>query len=96
MPTIRLGDYLTAPTDRQLAGTLYEQLEQAELTDFLAAWDDCGCVGDNGLWSTSCGRVRRVTVDLRVMPVEFARKSPGWTVVWSTVLRRERSAATAG
>ncbi|MFC9636090.1 transposase family protein [Streptomyces mirabilis] len=27
------------------------------------------------------------------MPVEFARKSPGWTVVWSTVLRRERSAA---
>ncbi|MFI2765241.1 hypothetical protein ACH5A3_41530 [Streptomyces echinatus] len=59
----------------------------------LAAGIDRGCVGFKRLWSTSCGRVRRVTVDLRVMPVEFARKSPGWMMVWSTVLRRERSAA---
>jgi hypothetical protein len=42
---------------------------------------------DVGLWSTSCGGARRVTVDLRVMAVEVARKSLGWTVVWSTVLR---------
>lgn len=28
-----------------------------------------------------------MTVDLRVMPVEFARKSLGWMVVWSTALR---------
>lgn len=48
------------------------------------------------LWSTSCGYARRVTVDLRAMAVEVARKSPGWTVVWSTVLRRERSASALG
>ncbi|MEU1016875.1 MULTISPECIES: transferase [unclassified Streptomyces] len=39
MPTVRLGDYLTAPTDGDLVGTPYEQLEQAELTAFLADWD---------------------------------------------------------
>jgi len=30
------------------------------------------------------------------MVVEFARKSLGWMVVWSTVLRREHSATAAG
>ncbi|MFJ4880757.1 AAA family ATPase [Streptomyces sp. NPDC088745] len=49
-----------------------------------------------GLWSTSCGHVRRVTVDLRMMLVEFARNSSDRRVVWSTVLCRGRSAATAG
>ncbi|WP_458091384.1 ISL3 family transposase [Streptomyces malaysiensis] len=48
------------------------------------------------LWSTSCGRTRRVTVDLHVMPVEFARKSRGWMVAWSTVLRRERCGCWSG
>ncbi|WP_393087700.1 SpoIIE family protein phosphatase [Streptomyces sp. LN704] len=55
-----------------------------------------GSVRDFRLWSTSCGCARRVTVDLRAMAVEVARKSPGWTAVWSTVLRRERSAAATG
>ncbi|WP_267242676.1 transferase [Streptomyces sp. PR69] len=40
MPTIRLGDYLTAPTSGLLDGTPYEHLEKAELADFLAGWDD--------------------------------------------------------
>lgn len=44
------------------------------------------------LWA----RTQGVTVDLCVMAVEFARKSLGWMVVWSTVLRRERSAVAAG
>lgn len=40
MTTIRLGDYLTAPTDGLLDGTPYEQLEKTDLADFLAVWDD--------------------------------------------------------
>ncbi|MGY0061673.1 transferase [Streptomyces sp. LZ34] len=40
MPTIRLGDYLTAPTDGMLDGTPYEHLEETDLADFLAVWED--------------------------------------------------------
>ncbi|KPC92071.1 transferase [Streptomyces sp. NRRL F-6602] len=40
MPTIRLGDYLTAPTSGMLDGTLYEHLEKSELSQFLALWED--------------------------------------------------------
>lgn len=43
--------------------------------------------------ATSCDRVHGVTVDLLVMPAETARKSPAWWVVWSIVLRPERSTA---
>ncbi|AWI29668.1 transferase [Streptomyces sp. ICN441] len=40
MPTIRLSDYLTAPTSGMLDGTPYEHLEKSELADFLALWED--------------------------------------------------------
>ncbi|GAB2617308.1 hypothetical protein GCM10027168_57150 [Streptomyces capparidis] len=41
MPTIRLGDHLTARTDAAtLRGTPYEQLEESDLAAFLACWDD--------------------------------------------------------
>lgn len=40
MPTIHLGDYLTAPTCGTLDGTPYKQLEKTELADFLAVWED--------------------------------------------------------
>ncbi|MHC0433288.1 hypothetical protein ACX6XY_24390 [Streptomyces sp. O3] len=40
MPTIKLGDYLTAPTDNDLPHTPYGQLPAYELTDFLADWDE--------------------------------------------------------
>lgn len=40
MPTVRLGDYLTAPARGLLTGTPYEGLEDADLADFLASWDD--------------------------------------------------------
>ncbi|MGW5971925.1 transferase [Streptomyces sp. NPDC055186] len=40
MPTLRLGDYLTVPTGGMLVGTPYEQLEETELADFLAHWED--------------------------------------------------------
>ncbi|MEU8353040.1 transferase, partial [Streptomyces sp. NPDC048845] len=39
MPTVRLGDYLTAPGDGPLADTPYGRLGGVELTDFLASWD---------------------------------------------------------
>ncbi|WP_306192033.1 transferase [Streptomyces sp. MK5] len=40
MPTIRLGDYLTAPTSGMLDGTPYQHLEKTELADFLSLWED--------------------------------------------------------
>ncbi|MFJ2263660.1 transposase family protein [Streptomyces sp. NPDC087844] len=43
----------------------------------------CTCLGTSTCTPT-------VTVHLRVMPVEFARKSPGWTLVWSTVLALDK------
>ncbi|MFF3764231.1 transferase [Streptomyces sp. NPDC001922] len=40
MPTICLGDYLTAPASGMLDGTPYEHLDKSELADFLAYWED--------------------------------------------------------
>lgn len=40
MPTIRLGDYLSAPTSGMLDGTPYHQMDKAELAHFLALWED--------------------------------------------------------
>ncbi|MEU1462599.1 transferase [Streptomyces sp. NPDC005727] len=40
MPTLRLGNYLTAPTSDMLAGTPYGKIEETELSDFLAAWEN--------------------------------------------------------
>ncbi|MFJ8187906.1 hypothetical protein [Streptomyces sp. NPDC096105] len=40
--------------------------------ELLAGFAAAGFVHEKWLWSASCGRVRRVTVDLRVMAVEFA------------------------
>ncbi|MEV0581187.1 transferase [Streptomyces sp. NPDC050392] len=40
MPSIRLGDYITAPTCETLATTPYEDLEKTELSDFLTVWQN--------------------------------------------------------
>ncbi|MBO8201942.1 transferase [Streptomyces smyrnaeus] len=40
MPRLRIGDYLTAPSAGMLADTPYADLDDAELADFLAAWED--------------------------------------------------------
>src|SRR2546427_7697458 len=40
MPTIRLGDYFSAPTSGMLDGTPYQQMDKAELAHFLALWED--------------------------------------------------------
>ncbi|MER5464934.1 transferase [Streptomyces sp. NPDC002668] len=40
MPTINLGDYLTAPADHDLRSTSYGHLGTYELADFLAGWDE--------------------------------------------------------
>ncbi|MEW2082896.1 hypothetical protein [Streptomyces sp. NPDC005283] len=40
MPTINLGDYLTAPADHDLRSTSYGHLGTYELAEFLAGWDE--------------------------------------------------------
>jgi UDP-3-O-[3-hydroxymyristoyl] glucosamine N-acyltransferase len=40
MPQLRIGDYLTAPRDEMLADTPYADVVDADLADFLAAWED--------------------------------------------------------
>ncbi|MEU5417923.1 transferase [Streptomyces sp. NPDC020667] len=39
MASVRLGDYITGPVEGQLAETVYGAVEEFELRDFLAAWD---------------------------------------------------------
>lgn len=62
----------------------------AEVTAVLMALSS-----SSGLWSTFCGRVRSVIVDLRWMPCNVARKSPAVSGGWPRVLRRERSTDNA-
>ncbi|MFD7061770.1 transferase [Streptomyces sp. NPDC059906] len=40
MHRIRLGDYLTVPTNRMLGSTPYNQMEETDLAEFLSLWED--------------------------------------------------------
>lgn len=56
-------------------GFLQNGIDEIERYDLrqLTQMTGGGFVHFKRLWSTFCERLRRVTVDLRVMPVEFAR-----------------------